>query len=45
MKTSSRKDSIPWIYGRDMKDYKYYDTLSAGPLYYNKDLKIALKKK
>ncbi len=21
------KDSTPWIYGKDMKDYKYYDTL------------------
>ncbi|MGE8552686.1 MAG: hypothetical protein ACN6OB_01970 [Chryseobacterium jejuense] len=30
------KDSIPWIYGKDMKDYKYYDTISVGPLYYNK---------
>ncbi|WP_419489443.1 hypothetical protein [Chryseobacterium bernardetii] len=38
------KDSIPWIYGRDMKDYKYYDTLSAGPLYYNKRFEDSFKK-
>ncbi|SDI91764.1 hypothetical protein [Chryseobacterium jejuense] len=38
------KDSIPWIYGREMKDYKYYDTLSVGPLYYNKRFEDAFKK-
>lgn len=38
------KDSIPWIYRKDMKDYKYYDTLSAGPLYYNKRFEDAFKK-
>ncbi|WP_160137232.1 hypothetical protein [Chryseobacterium sp. c4a] len=38
------KDSIPWIYGKDMKDYQYYDTLSVGPLYYNKRFEDTFKK-
>lgn len=38
------KDSIPWIYGKDMKDYKYYDTISVGPLYYNKRFEDIFKK-
>lgn len=38
------KDSIPWMYGRDMKDYKYYDTISVGPLYYNKRFENTFKK-
>ncbi|REC59293.1 hypothetical protein DRF65_26705 [Chryseobacterium pennae] len=37
-------DSIPWIYGKDMKDYKYYDTISVGPLYYNKRFEDIFKK-
>lgn len=38
------KDSIPWIYDKDMKDYKYYDTISVGPLYYNKRFEDTFKK-
>lgn len=30
------KDSLPWIYGKDMKDYIYYDTLFVHQLIYNK---------
>lgn len=38
------KDSLPWIYGKDMKDYKYYDTLSIDKLIYNKRFEDAFKK-
>lgn len=39
------KDSLPWIYGRDMKDYKYYDTLFVNRLIYNKRFEDIFKKK
>lgn len=38
------KDSLPWIYGKDMKDYKYYDTLSVDRLIYNKRFEDVFKK-
>ncbi|MBB6370176.1 hypothetical protein [Chryseobacterium shigense] len=38
------KDSVPWIYNRDMKDYKYYDTLSVDRLIYNKRFEDTFKK-
>lgn len=38
------KDSVPWMYGRAMKDYKYYDTLSVNKLIYNKRFEDAFKK-
>jgi len=38
------KDSLPWIYGSDMKDYKYYDTLSIDKLIYNKRFEEIFKK-
>ncbi|MGG5207761.1 hypothetical protein ACQWU4_02355 [Chryseobacterium sp. MIQD13] len=38
------KDSVPWIYNRDMKDYKYYDTLSVDRLIYNKRFEETFKK-
>jgi hypothetical protein len=38
------KDSVPWIYNREMKDYKYYDTLSVDRLIYNKRFEDAFKK-
>ncbi len=39
------KDSLPWMYGRDMKDYKYYDTLFIDRLIYNKRFEDLFKKK
>ena len=39
------KDSLPWIYGKDMKDYKYYDTLFVNRLIYNKRFEDVFKKK
>jgi hypothetical protein len=39
------KDSLPWIYGKDMKDYKYYDTLFVNKLIYNKRFEDVFKKK
>lgn len=39
------KDSLPWIYGKDMKDYKYYDTLFVDKLIYNKRFEDVFKKK
>jgi hypothetical protein len=38
------KDSLPWIYGKDMKDYKYYDTLFVDKLIYNKRFEDVFKK-
>ncbi len=38
------KDSLPWIYRREMKDYQYYDTFSAGPWIYNKRFEDVFKK-
>jgi len=40
-----KKDSLPWIYGKDMKDYKYYDTLHIDRLIYNKRFENIFKKK
>ena len=39
------KDSLPWIYGKDMKDYTYYDTLFVDKLIYNKRFENVFKKK
>ncbi|WP_312075972.1 hypothetical protein [Chryseobacterium sp.] len=39
------KDSLPWIYGKNMKDYKYYDTLFIDKLIYNKRFEDVFKKK
>ncbi len=39
------KDSFPWIYGKDMRDYKYYDTLYIDKLIYNKRFEEVFKKK
>lgn len=43
--TFAEKDSFPWIYGRDMKDYTYYDTLFVDKLIYNKRFENVFKKK
>jgi len=40
-----KKDSLPWIYGKDMKDYKYYDTLHIDRLIYNKRFENVFRKK
>jgi hypothetical protein len=39
------RDSLPWIYGKEMKDYKYYDTLFVDKLIYNKRFEDVFKKK
>lgn len=39
------KDSLPWIYRNNMKDYKYYDTLFVNKLIYNKRFEDIFKKK
>lgn len=44
-KTFLVKDSLPWIYGKDMKDYTYYDTLFVHQLIYNKRFEDVFKKK
>lgn len=38
-------DSIPWIYGKDMKDYKYYDTLFIEKWMYNERFENIFKNK
>ncbi|MFC3157724.1 hypothetical protein SAMN05443633_10465 [Chryseobacterium arachidis] len=39
------RDSLPWIYGKEMKNYKYYDTLFVDKLIYNKKFEDVFKKK
>lgn len=39
------KDSIPWIYRRDMGKYAYYDTLHVNQLIYNEDFESLIRKR
>lgn len=39
------KDSFPWIYGKPMKDYRYYDSTNSEQLIYNKRFEKTFKPK